>query len=229
MAREKRKDSFWLSYADLMTSLFFITLVLFVICTEKMQYDKEIIEEERDSLKVTSDQLKELLQLEAHFEELSKSSALSYDEDKKMFYAKDFVGVEIFEPNRDIILPEFIETVDNVGRSLQDVVKKLHEKNPNLNFQLVIEGNAAIPWKQLKDNTYNADNVRMYELSYNRALALYRRWRSLDVNLRRYNTEIIIAGSGFNGINRDNEVEENNKRFVIQIVPKISRPQYIKK
>ena len=65
----------------------------------------------------------------------------------------------------------------------------------------------------------------MYELSYHRALALYRRWLSKGVDLRHYNTEVIIAGSVFNGINRDNKVEENNKRFVIQIIPKISRPK----
>ena len=104
-------------------------------------------------------------------------------------------------------------------------MKRLHERNPNLNFQLVIEGNAAIPWQLLQTHSYNADNIRMYELSYHRALALYRHWLSKGVNLRKYNTEVIIAGSGFNGINRDNRVEENNKRFVIQIIPKISRPK----
>ena len=36
MKPRKNKDSFWLSYSDLMTSLFFIMLVLFVICTAKM-------------------------------------------------------------------------------------------------------------------------------------------------------------------------------------------------
>lgn len=48
--------------------------------------------------------------------------------------------------------------------------------------------------------------------------------RVCGINLRQYNMEIIIAGSGFNGINRDKTVEENNKRFVIQIIPKISKP-----
>jgi len=145
-----------------------------------------------------------------------------------MFVAKDFIGVEIFNPNKDVIKPEYIATVDRVGNSLQEIVQRLHEKNPNLNFQLVIEGNAAIPWEQLKENTYNADNIQMYELSYHRALALYRRWKLKGFDFRNYNTEVIIAGSGFNGINRDMEVEENNKRFVIQIIPKISRPTQFK-
>lgn len=68
----------------------------------------------------------------------------------------------------------------------------------------------------------------MSRLGYNRALALYRRWLSQGIDLRKFNTEVIIAGSGFSGINRDKKVEENNKRFVIQIIPKVSRPQNLK-
>ena len=42
MAKDTRQDSFWTSYADLMTSLFFIMLVLFVICI--IQVSKKNIE-----------------------------------------------------------------------------------------------------------------------------------------------------------------------------------------
>ena len=228
MARKRHKDSFWLSYSDLMTSLFFIMLVLFVVCICKMKITNFQLNTALKEANATNEQLQQILQLETQFKELSKSSDLKYIEEKKMFVAKDFIGVEIFNPNKDVIKPEYIATVDRVGNSLQEIVQRLHEKNPNLNFQLVIEGNAAIPWEQLKENTYNADNIQMYELSYHRALALYRRWKLKGFDLRNYNTEVIIAGSGFNGINRDMEVEENNKRFVIQIIPKISRPTQFK-
>ena len=87
----------------------------------------------------------------------------------------------------------------------------------------MIEGTAAIPYKELQAGTFNPDNIGMYELSYHRALALYNKWKHL--NFRDSNTEIIIAGSGFNGINRDNVVEDNNKRFIIQIIPKIDKPE----
>lgn len=61
-------------------------------------------------------------------------------------------------------------------------------------------------------------------MSYERALALYNRWRNEGrIDLRKYNTEIFICGSGLNGINRDWETEANNKRFVIQILPKIRK------
>ena len=113
--------------------------------------------------------------------------------------------------------------VDSVGTDLTRILQALH--NDKFHYQLVIEGNAAIKWDQLKANTYNPDNTEMYYLSYRRALALYNRWRIVGKHdFRKFNTEIIIAGSGFNGNNRDKKVEENNKRFIIQILPKINRP-----
>lgn len=138
--------------------------------------------------------------------------------------AKDFIGIEIFVPNDDKIRSEYIETVDRVGKSLQQIVENLYRQNPQLSFQLVIEGNAAIKYEQLKQKTFNPDNEEMYRLSYRRALALYRRWKGIGLNFRDCNTEVLICGSGFNGINRDMKKEDNNKRFVIQIIPKVSRP-----
>jgi len=76
----------------------------------------------------TNEQLQQILQLETQFKELSKSSDLKYIEEKKMFVAKDFIGVEIFNPNKDVIKPEYIATVDRVGNSLQEIVQRLHEK-----------------------------------------------------------------------------------------------------
>ena len=119
---------------------------------------------------------------------------------------------------------EYVATVDSVGLQLVQLVKKLHDANPNIDFQLVIEGNAAIPWQKLRAGKYNKDDIEMYKLSYRRALALYQHWKIKGIDLRGYNTEVIIAGSGFNGINRDMQKEDNNKRFIIQIIPKVARP-----
>lgn len=89
---------------------------------------------------IERDRYKKLLQLEEQFDELGKFSSLQYVEEKQMFFAKDFIGIEIFNTNSDIIKPHLITKVDKVGWSLQDVVRRLHEKNPDLHFQLVIEG-----------------------------------------------------------------------------------------
>ena len=231
MKRLEDNGSFWLSYSDLMTSMFFIMLVLFIVCLVKVSISYNELEREKQKTeqilaetKATNEQLQQILQLDKQFKELSNSSRLGYDEDKKMFYAKDFVGIEIFNPNDDNIKPEYLDKVREVGEDLKMILAKLHSENPRFSYQLVIEGTAAIKWDQKVAGTFNPDNQEMYWLSYRRALALYNKWRDQDLNLRNYNTEIIIAGSGFNGINRDNSVEDNNKRFIIQIIPKVSRP-----
>lgn len=231
MKRKEDNGSFWLSYSDLMTSMFFIMLVLFIVCLVKVSISYKELEKEQQKTeqilaetKATNEQLQQILQLDRQFKELSNSSVLGYDEKKKMFYAKDFVGIEIFNSNEDKIKPEYLDKVNEVGHALEVILKKLHQENPNFSYQLVIEGTAAIKWEQKAAGTYNPDNQEMYWLSYRRALALYNKWRSQGLNLRKYNTEVIIAGSGFNGINRDNVNENNNKRFIIQILPKISRP-----
>lgn len=230
MSTKKTKDPFWTSYSDLMTSLFFVMLVLFIISLIRVGREMRVTQDEKakvDSLlaeaKVTIEQQRQVLQLEKQFEILGQSTCLGYDPDKKMFYAKDFVGIEIFLPNKDEIKNEYLNTVDKVGDDLINILKSLQVNN--FHYQLVIEGTAAIKWDKLKNKTYDPDNVEMYMLSYRRALALYNRWRKVGKHdFRKYNTEIIISGSGFNGINRDQKVEENNKRFVIQIIPKIGKP-----
>lgn len=225
-----KKALFWTSYADLMTSMFFAMLVLFVVFVVAMGSANRRIQEllnksevERDSIKASNTQLQQIIKLNEQFETLTESSSLNYDADKKMFYAKDFVGIEIFTSEGYDIKEEYIATVDKVGRDIKKLITSLKEKNSDIKYMLVIEGTAAIPYEQLRAGTYNSDNQGMYLLSYKRALALYNRWK--DLGFRDGTTEIIIAGSGFNGINRDQHFEDNNKRFVIQIIPKVGKPE----
>lgn len=233
MTQKKSGDTFWISYSDLMTSLFFIMLVLFIVCIVRMKVANNQLGQVLGEQIATNEQLKQILQLDSIFSELNESSSLRYVESKKMFVAKDFENIEIFNPfnskttieQASTIKPELLSKVDAVGKDLQNLLQSLYERNPDFSYQLVIEGTAAIPWDKKTSKSFNPDNKLMYSLSYNRALSLYNRWRGKGLNLRLYNTEIIIAGSGFNGNNRDNMNEDNNKRFFIQIVPKINRPE----
>lgn len=229
MAENNKKALFWTSYSDLMTSLFFAVLVLFVVVVVAMGENKQELEiakakldEAKKEAKASQEQLNQILRLDRQFKTLTSSTSLQYDTEKRMFYVKDFVGIEIFEPNKCTIKEKYLETVDTVGTEIKQIIESLKEKNKDFSYLLVIEGTAAIPYKKLKKDTFDPDNHAMYELSYQRALALYERWKKL--NFRDSNTEIIIAGSGFNGINRDKIIEDNNKRFVIQIIPKIEKP-----
>lgn len=253
MGKKKQPDSFWLSYSDLMTSLFFIMLVLFVVCivvlksapddvsslkaqivalreeNEKLKKDLDVsttqlgeLQDELDGYKVREDDYKRLLNLGNTFKSLSASGSLQYVDEHKTFIAKDFEGIEIFEPGESVIKSEYLGTVDKVGKDLQSLLKELNKTNRGtISYMLIIEGNTANTW----DFKFDPNNESAYNLSYQRAMALYKRWLSKKINLRQYNTEIQICGSGMNGINRDKKVEENNKRFVIQIIPKISRTE----
>lgn len=217
-----KKSLFWTSYSDLMTSLFFAMLVLFVVVVVAMGAVNKQLKEALNRAEITIEQQNQVLKLQEQFQTLAGSTSLDYDEEKRMFYAKDFVGIEIFQPNEAEIKKEYINKVDEVGIDIKNIIDSLNKANSSFKYQLVVEGTAAIPYKELRAGTYNKDNYDMYLLSYRRALALYKRWQHL--NFRESNTEIIIAGSGFNGINRDKVLEDNNKRFVIQIIPKIDRP-----
>jgi len=224
MTKAKQKDPFWTSYSDLMTSLFFVMLVLFIICLVRVGGMNRELRKAYDEAIADKQDLENILRLEGQFKALSQSSSLEYDSIKKMFYAKDFQEKEIFYSNDDRIKENYYDVVDKVGHDLLHILQSLNQ-NEDFNYQMVIEGNAAIKWQNLKSGNYNLDNVDMYHLSYRRALALYLYWKKKSIDFRKYNTEVIIAGSGFNGINRDNKVEDYNKRFIIQIIPKINRPK----
>ena len=199
--RGNKKSLFWTSYSDLMTSLFFTMLVLFVVVVVAMGIVNKRLQEALNHAVVTIEQQEQVLKLKEQFQTLATSTSLDYDSERKMFYVKDFVGIEIFQPNQDVIKPIYLDKVDKVGRDIKNILNALTNSSGRFKYQLVIEGTAAIPYKELKAGTYDPDNIDMYLLSYRRALALYQRWRHL--NLRENNTEIIIAGSGFNGINTD--------------------------
>ena len=146
-----REKSFWLSYSDLMTSLFFIMLVLFVVSISIVFSQKNQVEKltnELGELKVTTEQYKNILQLEKQFKTLSNSSRLRYDEEHKTFVAKDLEGIEIFNSEKHTIKVEYLETVDKIGRDLEQLLKLLHKNNPNNQFLLVIEGNSANNYKK---------------------------------------------------------------------------------
>ena len=161
MANSNKKALFWTSYSDLMTSLFFAMLVLFVVVVVAMGAAnreaveaKEKLEKALKEANATNTQLQQILRLQDQFNTLTASSSMKYDEEKRMFYAKDFVGIEIFKPNEDVIKDEYIKTVDKVGKDIKELIESLKANNNEFKYQLVIEGTAAIPYKELRAGTY---------------------------------------------------------------------------
>ncbi|MCH4552207.1 hypothetical protein [Aestuariibaculum lutulentum] len=210
----KKSGFFWVSYADLMTSLFFIMLVLYVITLT-------ILQGEMGKIIAQNEQLKKITQIEEQFRPLQKDASFHYLENCNKYVAKDLIGIEIFESNESIIKQKYIENTIIVGKKVETFLNALIAENNDFKYLLIIEGNMANTW----DMKLNKDSAYGYKKSYERALAVYNLWLKNSITFRKENIEVLITGSGFNGLCRD-EIEDNNKRFSIQILPKVSKIDY---
>jgi len=221
--KKKTKDYFWMSFSDLMTSLFFVMLVLFVLTFVKLKQGQSKLiskqhelEAKQDELLVENEKLNKILKLEEQFKPLQEDGEFIYLSKCKKYISKDLRGVEIFEANETTIKEEYMRSTIATGEKLESLLFQLNQKNPEFSYLIIIEGNVANNW----ETSYEKDDEGGYMTSYRRALAVYNLWIDSGIGLRKYNSEILICGSGFNGLCRD-DVEEYNKRFSIQIVPKI--------
>ena len=205
----KKDNIFWIGYSDLMSSLFFVMLILFVLTVGFLKLQQK-------KLTTTIEKQKKLLQIEEQFKPLEKSGNFIYLPNCKKYIAKDLMGKEIFDPNKSAIKEKYVSIAVNIGYEIERFLRKLNNDNPDLSYLLVIEGNMANRY----DKSISKNNKYGYLKSYERALSVYNLWLNKGISLRKYNTEIMLCGSGFNGLCRDN-VEENNKRFSIQIIPKV--------
>jgi len=211
MANNKKKnDFFWVSFSDLMTTLFFVMLVLFVLTVVFLK-----IEQGKVEAKV--EELEKIVQLEEQFKPLEEDGDFFYLEDCKKFIARDLMGVEIFESEKTTILKKYVPKTIKVGKKLEMFLNTLEEQNSDFSYLLVIEGNMANNYRKSIDK----NSEYGFKTSYERALAVYNLWVDNGIDFRKDNVEVLISGSGFNGLCREDK-EENNKRFSIQIIPKVS-------
>lgn len=198
-----------MSFSDLMTSLFFVVLVLYVLTYV-------MLKQEQSKLEIENEKLNQILQLEQQFKPLQNDNDFIYLTECKKYISKELNSIEIFEPNESTILEKYKSSTIKVGNKLEELLKNLNVANANFSYLIIIEGNMANSW----DRKFSSDSEYGYKKSYERALAVYNLWSVNNIDLRKYNSEVLISGSGFNGLCRD-KVEENNKRFSIQIIPKI--------
>lgn len=217
---KKKIDShFWPSYSDLMTSLFFIMLVMFVLTIVSLR--NSLMEAER-LRKISDEQLKSIQQIQ---ESVNQLPTEYFEED---FINKRWVLKDSFSPKFNIADCNISHLNDTtklvrVGNSLMGVIDKLNRmknnpkyKDMDITYLLVIEGMAS------KDNYYDND-----ALSYRRALSLYYLWRRNGISFEDSQCEVQVSGSGVRGKGRfntdglDPQSEVRNQRIMIQIVPKI--------
>ena len=205
----KKSNFFWVGFADLMTSLFFIMLVLFIVTVvvleNKMKENVEIInnnkniieenekliselkENEKD-LNIENEKLNKLLKIEEQFKPLENNSNFVYLNECKKFVASKLIGQEIFKPNEVLIKKEFINITLEAGKTLELFLSKLNDVNPTMSYLLVIEGNMANRF----DKSINKDDEWGYKKSYQRALAVYKLWQVNSIDFMRH---ILLSSS----------------------------------
>ena len=206
---KKGKESFfWTSYSDLMTSLFIIMLVLFVLVIVLLhkRMESTIFEKER---------------IEKVLEDIKKVEASTRDLEGKYFsYNKEY---EKFIINIDCQFP--VDKYDinllniNTRTKLMEAgqqVKAFLDRHSENQYLVIVEGQASADSQAWTEYNYN--------LSFQRALSLVKFWATNPkVKFSDKNCELQIAGSGDGRLSAKTmreSVNEKNQRFLIYIIPK---------
>ena len=207
---KKEKSLFWASYADLMTSLFFVMLVLFIGAIV-------VLDQERREFKgkyETSKKEKEILE---QINDATKNIDSTYFEYKEEFKKQKLKISVNYGNDVDQIetLPELTQKqLLAAGVKLRDFVQETTSQNPNIQYLLIIEGQAS----KIGPEAIN------YPLSYRRAYGLKQFWENNGIKFTATNCEVLICGSGDGrqsgtGLMRE-KTEKLNQRFLIHILPK---------
>lgn len=197
----KKTNFFWASYADLMTSLFFIMLVLFVLTIAMMKRQQ----------KATVEQLKRIVEIQNSVKELD-SRYFYYQDEYKRFSLKEQIQ---FAAKSSVIPIKNEAYLLEVGKNIESLIKRLKTKysKQNIKYMIIIEGMAS-------NFVYSKND----ELSYLRALSLYKLWQKNNIYFDPAFCELQIAGSGVRGVGRHTGKKEyKNQQFLIQIIPKIGK------
>src|SRR5687768_5333030 len=106
--KSKVSSFFWPSFTDLMTSLFFIMLVLYVLTYLKLSNQQKATQEQLDKIKEIQAAVKEL-----------PSNYFAYDEKYKRF---SLVRNIEFAPQQDVINSKDIQYLIEVGNSIKTLI-----------------------------------------------------------------------------------------------------------
>lgn len=222
---DNRQHTFWLGYSDLMTSLFFISLVLFVVFYIASQKKQGELEKAKKDAEEKAEVTKKLLKIENDIDTLKKDPDFEYKNNR--FELKRQIN---FSPRSAVIETESDKQyLYKVGKKLLNLVDKLNQENTTVQYMLIIEGMASA------DGYYDNEN-----LSFQRALAVYNLWNrndELKSKIKRFNDSRIckfqIVGSGIDakgwGRLSTTESKEEDQKIVMYIVPYVSYNEMLKK
>lgn len=208
MAKNQKESYFWTSYSDLMTNLFFVMLMLFILVVALLHREMVQIGKERDATKA---EIKKINEIRAAIQNID-TTYFQYDP----LYKKHILKTKVKFRTGSSDINDLDEVTKNELIAVRDTIKSFMDnlllKDVTASYLLVIEGQAS------KDR-YALNN----QLSYDRALSLFKYWFPDQTNttLKFFNLpcEVVIAGAGYmDGKPRDAD-NEANQRFLIQIMP----------
>ena len=199
---KKRESFFWTSYSDLMTSMFFVMLVLFVLSIALLH--KKVV--------ATEAQLEKIQRLQQSIEKIDPEY-FEYNKEFKRHTLKDIsVSFQTGSSNIYDIPERDLNRLEAAGHSIVRFMQEAKRTIPYAEYMLIIEGQSS------KD--YYSRN---YELSYERSLALIKYWSKKGIVFDTLPCEVIISGSGQSSALRvkpDVKGNKANQRFVIHVIPK---------
>lgn len=237
---DNRKNFFWPSYVDLMTALFAVVLVLFILSYLNF---KNKVDELEGMVQIYEKDSKILNKVKANLK--------LFDTDKDIFdYDTILNRIQLrFRINFKTgyqyykILPSHLDSnysysvtsgnLKQLGQKLASIIEQLKYQKENdslmkdISYLMVVSGSAS----------RFGDDYENYILSYRRAYSLYQFWRdtlNIDLDSEKFHeiVELQIAGTGVGGVGRFNDKpydpqneseEKKNQRFIIYITPKIGK------
>jgi hypothetical protein len=210
-SNEKNRDFFWLSYSDLMTSLFFVMLVLFVLIYTMQSSMIAELDAKNQVLKAAQEELDKINEIKKSLENIDPTYFV-YNKEYKKHILNIKVGFNTGSSNMLDMNEATRIQIRDAGLALEQLMTTLPTAE-DVKYLIVIEGQASRDGAPVND-----------ELSYKRAIALRNFWFGWnpDLNTVLPNCEVVIAGSGQYGVPRDNpDNPPRNQRFLITIIPKI--------
>lgn len=224
MASNKKESFFWVSYSDMMTSLFFIMLLLFVLSSAGMYMQMKGAESTADSLNIALEEIKKVAN---STKALDKSNYYDYKPEYKKYVLNVKCFFDVQKSSLDDLQADK-ESLEKAGREIEYFLSQ----NDTTQYLLIIEGQAS------RDS--EALTKLNYDLSFQRAFTLMKFWKDVCKIDFGINCEIQIAGSGDGRYNFGYAIEGSprfktldatlmresgnneslNQRFVIHIIPK---------
>jgi predicted small secreted protein len=208
MAKKHKESYFWTSYSDLMTNLFFVMLMLFILAIALLHREMVQIGKERDATKAEIEKINEIRNAIQNID----TTYFQYVPEYKKHILKTSVKFHTGSSNINDLDQATQTELLAIRDTIKSFLENLLEKDSEASYLLIIEGQAS------KDG-YSLNN----QLSYERALSLFKFWfpdqKSTTLSFFNMPCEVVIAGAGYmEGKPRDPD-NILNQRFLIQIMP----------